>query len=145
MKLRKPSILVVNWVSPCLSFRLSVSTAATYIFTAPNWTTAITSLEPCALNAELQHFMLRFNKLSLLCGYQQRFYLDEFSPLGDKKKGLTNLTKGILEFVWKNGDILRKKKQVARFRQCVIVGRQNWAGFPKKSNCPPRQSPFTAN
>jgi len=49
MKLRKPSILVVNRVSSCLSFFLSASTAATYIFTAPNCTTPIISLEPCAL------------------------------------------------------------------------------------------------
>ncbi len=46
-KLRKPSILVVNWVSSCLSFFLSASTAATYIFTAPNWTTTIISLTSC--------------------------------------------------------------------------------------------------
>jgi hypothetical protein len=31
MKLRKPSILVVNWVSSCLFFLVSASTAATYI------------------------------------------------------------------------------------------------------------------
>jgi hypothetical protein len=24
---------------------------------------------PCALNVEFQHFILRFNKISLLCGY----------------------------------------------------------------------------
>jgi hypothetical protein len=41
MKLRKPSILIVNRVSSCLSFFLSASTAATYIFTAPNCTTTI--------------------------------------------------------------------------------------------------------
>jgi hypothetical protein len=35
IKLRKPSVLVVNWVSSCLSLFLSASTAATYIFTAP--------------------------------------------------------------------------------------------------------------
>jgi hypothetical protein len=58
MKLRKPSIYVVNWVSACLSFFLSASTAATYIFTAPNCTTTIINLEPCALNAEYQHFIL---------------------------------------------------------------------------------------
>jgi len=72
MKLRNPSILVVNWVSSCLSFLLSASTestAATYIFTAPICTTTIISLEPCALNAEYQHFILRFVKMSLLCGY----------------------------------------------------------------------------
>jgi hypothetical protein len=69
MKLRKPSILVVNWVSSCLFFFLGASTAATYIFTAPNCTTTIISLEPCALNAEYQHFTLTFIKMSLLCAY----------------------------------------------------------------------------
>jgi hypothetical protein len=53
-----------------LFFFLSASTAATYIFTAPTCTTTIISLEPCALNAEFQHFILRFNKISLLCGHQ---------------------------------------------------------------------------
>jgi hypothetical protein len=45
---------------------VSASTAATYIFTAPTCTTTIITLEPCALNAEFQHFILRFNKISLL-------------------------------------------------------------------------------
>jgi hypothetical protein len=45
---------------------MSACTAATYIFTAPTCTTIIT-LEPCALNAEFQHFIPRFNKISLLC------------------------------------------------------------------------------
>jgi len=61
MKLRKPSLLVVNWVSSCLSFFLSASTAPTYIFTALTCTTTIISLEPCALNAEFQHFVLRWS------------------------------------------------------------------------------------
>jgi hypothetical protein len=62
MKLRKPSNLVVNWVSSCLSFFLSASAAATYIFTALTCTTTtIISLEPCALDAEFQHFVLRCN------------------------------------------------------------------------------------
>jgi len=65
MKLRKPSILVVNRVSSCLSFFLSASTGGTYVFTGPNCSTTIISLEPCALNAEYQHFILRFIKLSL--------------------------------------------------------------------------------
>jgi hypothetical protein len=69
VKLRKPSILVVNSVSSCLSFFLSASAATTYIFTAPNCTTTIISLDPCALNAEYQHFILRFIKMYLLCGY----------------------------------------------------------------------------
>jgi hypothetical protein len=55
---------MVNWVSSPLSFFLSASTAPTYIFTAPTCTTAIITLEPCALNAEFQHFILRFNKIS---------------------------------------------------------------------------------
>ncbi len=66
MKLRKPSSLVVNWVSSCLYFCLSASNAATYIFTTPNCTTTIISLQSCALNAEYQHFILRFIKMSLL-------------------------------------------------------------------------------
>jgi hypothetical protein len=49
---------VVNWVSSPLSFFLRASAAATYIFTAPNCTTIIISLEPCALNAEYQDFVL---------------------------------------------------------------------------------------
>jgi len=42
-----------------LSFFLSASTAATYIFTAPSCTTTTITLEPCALNAEFQHFIPR--------------------------------------------------------------------------------------
>jgi hypothetical protein len=69
MKLRKQSILVVNWVSSWLSFSLSASTAATYIFTAPYCTTTIISLDPYALHAEYEHFILRLIKMFLLCGY----------------------------------------------------------------------------
>jgi hypothetical protein len=47
---------------------MSASTAATYIFTAPTCTTTIITLEPCALNAEFQHVISRFNEVSLLCG-----------------------------------------------------------------------------
>jgi len=64
MKLRKPSILVVNWVSSRLSFFLNASTATIYIFTDPNKTTTVISLEPGALNAEFQHFIL---SCSILC------------------------------------------------------------------------------
>jgi len=58
MKLRIPSILVINSVSSYPSFFLSASTAATYIFTSPNCITIIISLGPCALNAEFQRFIL---------------------------------------------------------------------------------------
>jgi len=57
----------LNRVSSCfeppLSFFSSASVAATYIFAAPTTcTTTIITLETCALNAEFQHFILRFNK-----------------------------------------------------------------------------------
>jgi hypothetical protein len=47
---------------------LSASTSATHMFTAPTCTTTIISFEPCALSVEFQHFIPRFNKISLLCG-----------------------------------------------------------------------------
>jgi hypothetical protein len=50
-KLVIPPILVVNWVSSYLSFVLSTSTAATYIFTAPTCRITIVTFKPCALNA----------------------------------------------------------------------------------------------
>jgi len=52
-------------------FFLSASNAAAaaYVVTAPTYTTIIITLEPCALNAEFRHFILRFNKISLLCRY----------------------------------------------------------------------------
>jgi hypothetical protein len=49
-------------------FFLSASTAATYIFIAPTCTTIIITLEPYALNDEIQHFIVRFNKISSLHG-----------------------------------------------------------------------------
>jgi len=48
---------------------LIVLPAATYIFTAPTCTTIITSLKACALYAEFQHFIPKFNKILLFCGY----------------------------------------------------------------------------
>jgi len=62
----------VNSVSPCLSFFFSASTVAAYIFTAPTCKAAIISLEPCALNADFQHFIPRFNKTFLLYGYSPK-------------------------------------------------------------------------
>jgi hypothetical protein len=46
---------VVSWVSSCLSSHGTT----TYIFTVP---TCTATLEPCAWNAETQHFILRLNK-----------------------------------------------------------------------------------
>jgi len=70
-----------NWVSSCLSFFLSTSTAATYIFNAPTCTVTIITIKPCPWKAEFQHFiptfnrislLCRFNRISLLCGYHSR-------------------------------------------------------------------------
>ncbi len=79
-KLRKPSISVVNWVSPCLSFFLSASTAATYIFIAPTCTTTIIHLEPDALNAEFQHFIPKFNQISYFMGTRKEGLDSEKRP-----------------------------------------------------------------
>jgi hypothetical protein len=61
MKPRKLSILVVNWVSPCLSFFMSIPSAVPCMFTVPKCTTTKINLELCALNAEFQHFILSCN------------------------------------------------------------------------------------
>jgi hypothetical protein len=53
-------------------FFLSTSIVAAYISTTPKSRTTIITLEPCALNARFQHFILRLNKISLLCGYHKR-------------------------------------------------------------------------
>jgi hypothetical protein len=64
------------WVPPKTAQTISSPTGALVgagslrpIFTAPTCTTIIIPLKPCALNAEIQHFILRFNKISLLCRY----------------------------------------------------------------------------
>jgi len=51
-----------------IHLRLVAEITLGYIFNDHNCTTII-SLEPCALNAEYQHFIVRFIKMSLLCGY----------------------------------------------------------------------------
>ncbi len=61
LKLRKPSIFMVSWVSPFFLFVFSASTAATKILTAPTCTATIIHLEPCALTAEIQYFALSFS------------------------------------------------------------------------------------
>jgi hypothetical protein len=38
------------------------------------------------------------------------FFCGEFSPPGDKKKGLANPTKGFLRIVFKNSPYLKEKK-----------------------------------
>jgi hypothetical protein len=53
---------MVNWVSSCLFFPFSRA-PATYIFTAPTYTTTTNIPETYALNAEFQHFIVTFNKI----------------------------------------------------------------------------------
>jgi hypothetical protein len=49
-----------------------------------------------------------------------------------QKKGLANPTKGFLRFKKKNSPHLEEKKlEVARFRKCVPLGCQNYAGSQK--------------
>jgi hypothetical protein len=70
----------------------------------------------------------------------QGFFCGEFSPPGDKKKGLANPTNGFLRIFLKIRHISRKKKlKVARFRQCVPLGRQIEAVFQKRCTNPPGQ------
>jgi hypothetical protein len=75
------SILVVNWVSSCLSFSLNAFTIATDISSPPTCTGTAITLESCAWNAESQHFIPGFSKISLLCGYHWK------EGLGDERRG----------------------------------------------------------
>ncbi len=123
MKLRKPSVLAVNWVSSCLSFFLSASTAAatTYIFTAPNCTTTIISLEPCALNAEYQQFILRSIKYmrgeeieapTINC---TRLFRSRKWPLPHWTRGLKKIT------ISPNSIIQRPKRLATRRRRSIFA------------------------
>jgi hypothetical protein len=52
--------------------------------------------------------------------------LANFRNMATKKKRLANPTKGFLEMKKRNRHILtQKKSEIATFRQCVPVGRQN--------------------
>jgi hypothetical protein len=74
------------------------------------------------------------------------FIWGKFFQFGDKEKGLQIQQMDFWKKIKNICHILRKKKKkVARFRQCVLVGRKNNARFPKKSTCPPKQLPFTTN
>jgi len=79
---QKPSILIVNWVSSCLSFFLSASIAATYTLTATTCTTNINSLDPCALNAEFQHFVPSYS--ISYCDLIKCLYFADTTERGDR-------------------------------------------------------------
>jgi hypothetical protein len=66
--------LVVSWVWPCLPFSLSASSFATldfhcsYLYSYYNSSrTLCIKCWDSAFRTELQHFILRYNKISLLC------------------------------------------------------------------------------
>jgi hypothetical protein len=52
------------------------------------------------------------------------FLFGEFSQPGNQKNGLANPTKGFLRFFKKSPYLGKKNLEVARFRQCVPIGRQ---------------------
>jgi hypothetical protein len=51
------------------------------------------TLQPCALNVEFQHFIVRFSKISLL------FFCDVQFPQGRTKKLLTRFESGLYIYV----------------------------------------------
>jgi hypothetical protein len=66
MRLKNTIKFCVKRISFNLYF-LKASTTTTYIYSAPICTIIIIDLGPCALNIKFQHFILRFNKISLFC------------------------------------------------------------------------------
>ncbi len=62
------------------------------------------------------------------------FVFGEFSPPGDKKKGLANPTKGFFRILKKEFAIFweKKKLEIVRFRQCVFRRSPEPGRIPKK-------------
>jgi len=64
---QKTIIFVVNWISSCHSFlRERLHSSYIYFHCSYLYMCTIITLEPCALDAEFQHFIPRFNKISLI-------------------------------------------------------------------------------
>jgi hypothetical protein len=113
-KLVFPPIWVINRVSSCISLFLSVYTAVTYIFTTPTCTTTVITLEPCALNAEFQHFILKFNNFITLQiplregdrGWKQAQRQGDFTDNSDRIGFLGNLLSEIARTKYYVGWIL---------------------------------------
>ncbi len=118
-------LLVVNWVASCLSFCMSASTAATYVFTDPNFTTTIISLGPRALNVEFQHFRLSCS--FLYWHLIQCFYFADTTERGDRgwkeaqRQGEARVTLGItLLWVKKNPGRTQKRAVLGKKAQCEV-------------------------
>jgi hypothetical protein len=108
-----PPVLVVNWDSFCVSFFLSACTA-------PTCTTSIITLEPCALNAEFQHCIPRFNKISLLCGNLKE-------GIGGESRGYRGWNKGWLYCVcrWRTQSPCGESK---KWNYIYIYIYETWSG-----------------
>jgi hypothetical protein len=68
---------------------MSASTAATYICTAPTCATTIITFEPCALNAETQHFIRGLIKNSYFVDIPERGIVGESSRHRGVKERVT--------------------------------------------------------
>ncbi len=89
----------------------------TYNFTAPTCTSTITILEPCALNAEFQHFIPKFNKnfLTLQIPLKERI-------VGKSRGDTEGQTEG--DFTdnsnkWAKCNVLKIGNQLKKGRVCV--------------------------
>ncbi len=97
---------------------MSTSIAVTYIFTAPTCTTTIITLEPCALNAEFQHFIPRFNK--------------NFLPLGTSLKegigGWKEAQRQGEDWMTLRKTLISQRKQKYVFDNKLWITWSNWGG-----------------
>jgi len=75
----RTSIFVVNFLTLFL-FIFNTSTIIAYIFTALTCKVVIIIFEPCALNANFQHFILRFNKFPYILNTLKRRVWGEKRP-----------------------------------------------------------------
>jgi hypothetical protein len=74
------------------------------------------------------------------------FLCGEFSPLGNKRKGLANPVKGILGFFFEKSPYSDQKKDRSSQIEIVCSYRSpELSRVKKKITCPPGQLPFTAN
>ncbi len=108
---------MVNWVSFALSFFLErLHPLVLHIFSLllPVCTTIRITLEPCALNAEFQHFILRFNKISLLWGHTER---------GDKR----GVWKQAPKRGWRQGDFLDNSIHLISFPFLSFLVQMFWS------------------
>ncbi len=121
---------MVNWVSSPLSFLLEhlhccyIHFHCSYLYNYYN----NYSREPCALSAEFQHFILRFNKISLLCRYHSWTRGESRGNRGVKERvtlQITLLKKGkfVMDITWKKKFVryLGEKKEMLTWSQAFLL------------------------